>query len=120
MERILFKSKLHRGTITEADLNYEGSLTLDPELMEAADLLPYEKVQVVNINTGSRLETYVIKGEPGSKTICLNGAAARLGAVGDKVIIISYATMREDEARDFHPKAVQLDDENNIVSVSSS
>ncbi len=119
MERILFKSKLHRGTITEADLNYEGSLTLDPELMKAADLVPYEKVQVVNINTGSRLETYVIEGTPGSKIICLNGAAARLGAVGDKVIIISYATMSEDDARNFHPTVVKLDDANNIVSTSS-
>ena len=120
MERILFKSKLHRGTVTEANLAYEGSLTLDPEFMDAADLLPYEKVQVVNINTGTRLETYVIKGAPGSKTICLNGAAARLGQVGDKVIIMSYASMSEEEARTHRPTVVKLDDDNNIVSVSSS
>ncbi|MFN8359370.1 MAG: aspartate 1-decarboxylase [Candidatus Kapaibacterium sp.] len=115
MERIMFKSKIHRARITQADLNYEGSLTIDEELMEAADLLAYEKVAVVNINNGERLETYVITGERGSRTICLNGAAARRGAVGDKIIIISYANMSDEEAQKHKPTVVLVDDENNIV-----
>jgi len=120
MKRTLLKSKIHRGTITEADLTYEGSLTLDPEFMHHADLLPYEKVHVVNINNGARFETYVIQGVPGSRTICLNGAAARLGQVGDKVIIMSYVNVDEVEARELEPTIVLLDDENNIVSVTTN
>ena len=119
MERTLLKSKIHRGTVTEADLSYEGSLTLDPEFMRAADLVPYEKVHVVNINNGARFETYVIKGQPGAKTICLNGAAARLGQIGDQVIIMSYARMNESEAGRYQPTIVLLDENNDIVSVSS-
>lgn len=119
MERILLKSKIHRGTVTEADLQYEGSLTLDPAYMQAADILPYEKVHVVNINNGARLETYAIEGTPGSKTICLNGAAARLGQVGDRLIIMSYVNLSDEEAHDHDPTIVLLDEQNNIVSVTS-
>lgn len=114
MMREMCKSKVHRATITEADLNYEGSLTLDRDLMDAADLLEFEKIQVVNINNGSRLETYIIEGERGSGTVCLNGAAARLGAVGDKVILISYAAMDEKEARDLTARVVMVDESNRI------
>lgn len=101
-----FKSKIHRATITQADLNYVGSITIDEDLMEAAGLIDGEKVQVVNNNNGERLETYVITGERGSGVICLNGAAARRAQVGDTVIIIAYAWMEEDEARAFQPKVV--------------
>ena len=109
------KSKIHRGTITGADLQYEGSLTLDRDLMDAADLEPYEQVQVVNINTGSRLETYVIEGERGSGTIQLNGAAARMGAVGDPVIVMSYADYDEGEVAAFAPRVVFVDERNRVV-----
>jgi aspartate 1-decarboxylase len=109
------KSKVHRGVLTGADLHYEGSLTLDVALMEAADILPFEKVQVVNVNNGSRLETYVIEGERNSGTIQLNGAAARLGAAGDHVIVISYADYEESELRNFEPKLVFVDEKNHIV-----
>lgn len=97
------KSKLHRVTITQADLNYVGSLTIDEDLMDAANLIENEKVQVVNINNGERLETYVIKGERGSGVICMNGAAARKVQVGDIIIIISYASMDFEEAKSFEP-----------------
>jgi len=111
------KSKIHRGVLTGADLNYEGSLTLDRDLMDAADVLEYERVQVVNVNTGSRLETYVIAGDRGSGTIQLNGAAARLGAAGDHVIVISYAEYDEVElpAGAFEPKLVYVDAHNHIA-----
>ncbi len=89
MNRFMFKSKIHRAVVTQAELYYEGSLTVDSELLEAADLLEYEKVAIVNVNNGERFETYLIPGEPGSGVICLNGAAARKGAVGDEIIIIS-------------------------------
>ena len=91
MQRIMFKSKIHRATITQAELHYEGSLTIDLDLMDAADLLPYEKVAIVNINNGERLETYVIPGDRGSKTICMNGAAARKGVIGDRIKAIEAA-----------------------------
>ncbi|PWE00258.1 aspartate 1-decarboxylase [Marinilabilia rubra] len=97
------KSKLHNVTVTEANLNYVGSITIDEELMNAANILENEKVQVVNNNNGERLETYVIKGEPGSGVICLNGAAARKVAVGDVVIIITYASMSLEEAKAYKP-----------------
>lgn len=97
------KSKLHNVTVTEANLNYVGSITIDSELMEAANIIENEKVQVVNNNNGERLETYVIKGEPGSGVICLNGAAARKVAVGDIVIIITYASMPLEEAKAYKP-----------------
>ena len=120
MNRVMFKSKLHRARITQADLFYEGSLTIDEDLMEAADLLSYEKVSVVNINNGERFETYVIPGVRGQREICLNGAAARKGHVGDEVIIISYTTLSDEEARSYQPTVVLLDDNNDILSRSSS
>lgn len=114
MRRIMMKSKLHRATITQADLHYVGSLTLDRDLMDAADLLPNEKVQVVDIDNGARLETYVIPGARGSGVVCANGAAARLVHEGDKVIIISYADMDDAEARSFVPSVVLLGEDNRI------
>lgn len=116
MRRELFKSKIHRATITDANLHYEGSVTVDSDLVEAADLLAYERVQVVNINNGARFETYVLPGEPGSGVVCLNGAAARLGEVGDRVIIISYAHYEESEVAGHQPRVVLVDDENRIVN----
>ncbi len=98
-----FKSKIHRVKVTEANLNYIGSITIDEDLMEAANIIENEKVQVVNVNNGSRLETYIIKGKRGSGVCCLNGPAARQGTVGDVVIIISYATMQFEEAKQFKP-----------------
>ncbi len=109
-----FKSKIHRATITQADLNYVGSITIDRNLMDAAGLLDGEKVQVVNNNNGERLETYVIEGEPGSGVICLNGAAARRAQVGDTVIIIAYAWMSEEEAKAYKPKVVFPDESNQL------
>jgi len=103
MEIEILKSKIHRATITEANLHYVGSLTLDEDLMDAAHIIEHEKVQVVNVNNGTRIETYVIKGKRGSGVCCLNGPAARQGAVGDVVIIISYATMLFEEAKTFAP-----------------
>ncbi|HCI54455.1 MAG TPA: aspartate 1-decarboxylase [Bacteroidales bacterium] len=100
----IVKSKIHNVSVTEANLNYIGSITIDEELMDAAGIIENEKVQVVNINNGERLDTYVIKGERGSGSICLNGAAARKFAVGDVVIIISYAAMSPEEAKTFKPK----------------
>lgn len=116
----MFKSKIHRATITEAELHYEGSLTIDEDLMESADLLEYEKVSVVNINNGERFETYVIKGERGSKVICLNGAAARKGQVGDRIIIISYTTLSNEEAQIHQPTIVLVDESNSILESSHS
>ena len=109
------KSKLHNVTVTEANLNYVGSITIDQDLMDAANLIENEKVQVVNINNGERLETYVIKGERGSGTICLNGPAARKVVVGDVVIIISYALMDFEEAKTFKPWLVFPDTETNTL-----
>src|SRR5215813_2641234 len=106
MEIEVLKSKIHRATITEANLNYVGSLTLDESLMDAANLIENEKVQVVNVNNGSRIETYVIKGRRGSGVCCLNGPAARQGAVGDIVIVISYATIDFEKAKSFKPTVV--------------
>ena|SRR5690606_40547526 len=109
----LFKGKLHRLTVTEADLYYEGSITLDVELLAAANILPYEKVQVVNVNNGARLETYTIPGEQGSRVVCLNGPAARLCAPGDEIIVIAYADMTPEEARAHRPRVVLVDKANN-------
>jgi aspartate 1-decarboxylase len=114
MTRTFLKSKIHRATVTEANLNYEGSLTLDTELMEQADILEFEKVSVVNINNGARFETYVIAREKGSGTVCLNGAAARLGEIGDKVIIISYADMTREEYDHYEPMVILLDEDNRV------
>ncbi|HEV2661810.1 MAG TPA: aspartate 1-decarboxylase [Ktedonobacteraceae bacterium] len=115
MIRTMCKGKIHRATITQADLNYIGSITIDQDLLEAADIYPYEKVQVVNINTGSRLETYAISGARGSGVICLNGAAARLNAPGDLVIIISYADFNEAEIRSLTPHIVFVNENNQIT-----
>ncbi len=120
MERSFLKSKLHRATVTDANLEYEGSLSIDPELMQAADILPFERVDVVNINNGARFTTYAILGKPGSGEICLNGAAARLGQVGDKVIIITYCNMTKEEFEEHLPKAVLLDESNRIKSIESA
>jgi aspartate 1-decarboxylase len=106
MQIEVLKSKIHRATITEANLHYVGSLTLDEDLMDAANFIENEKVQVVNVNNGARLETYIIKGKRGSGTVCLNGPAARKGAAGDIVIIISYAAMEFEEAKKFKPAIV--------------
>lgn len=103
MEISILKSKVHRAVVTEANLNYVGSLTLDEDLMDAANLIANEKVQVVNVNNGERIETYLIKGQRGSGVCCLNGPAARRGQAGDVVIIISYATMDFEEAKNFSP-----------------
>lgn len=111
----LMRSKLHRITITEANLNYIGSITLDPELMEAAGLFEGEKVQIVNINNGERLETYTITGERGSGEVCLNGPAARRVAVGDIIIVIAYAQMTPDEAKTFKPTVVFPETETNRI-----
>jgi len=110
------KSKIHRVTITEADLNYIGSITIDADLMDAANIIENEKVQVVNINNGERLETYVITGQRGSGQICMNGPAARKVAVGDVVIIISYASMDMEEARNFKPSLIFPDTNSNKLS----
>lgn len=110
-----FKSKIHRATITQADLNYVGSITIDEELLEAANLIEGERVQIVNNNNGERLETYTIKGERGSGVICLNGAAARRCQVGDIIIVIAYAWMEEAEARAFEPSVVFVDENNKII-----
>jgi aspartate 1-decarboxylase len=118
MTRFMFKSKIHRATVTQAELYYEGSLTVDSDLLEAADLLEYEKVSVVNVNNGERFETYLLAGERGSGVICLNGAAARKGAVGDEIIIISYASMNDEEARVHKPTVILVNRDNVIVSKS--
>ena len=106
MQIEILKSKVHRVVITEANLNYVGSLTLDENLMDAANMIEYEKIQVVNVNNGSRIETYLIKGERGSGICCLNGPAARQGAVGDVVIVISYASMDFEVAKKFSPTVI--------------
>ena len=106
MDIEILKSKIHRVSITEANLNYVGSLTLDEDLMDAANMIEYEKIQIVNVNNGTRIETYLIKGKRGSGVCCLNGPAARQGAVGDIVIVISYATMEFEKAKSFKPTVV--------------
>ncbi len=116
MQKTFFSGKIHRATITDANLNYVGSITIDAVLMEAADILEHEKVQIVDINNGSRFETYVIKGERNSGIICINGAASRLVQPGDKVIIISYVTMFIEAMRGFSPKIVLVDEKNKIVT----
>jgi aspartate 1-decarboxylase len=111
----VFRSKIHRATVTEANLNYVGSITIDVSLLEASGILPNEKVQIVNVNNGERFETYIIEGERGAGQICLNGPAARKVAVGDKIIIIAYALMEYEEARVNQPKVVFPDDQNQLT-----
>lgn len=117
MNRIMMNAKIHRATVTEANLNYVGSITIDSDILDAVDILPNEKVQVVNNNNGARLETYVIPGPRGSGVICLNGAAARLVQPGDKVIIISYCQLSNEEAKRHTPKVAIMDDQNKIIEM---
>lgn len=115
MQRIMLKSKVHRATVTDANVDYEGSITLDQDLMDAADLKPYEEVHVWNVANGERLVTYAIEGERGSGTVCINGAAARRVHRGDVVIIANYATYEESELKDFTSATVYVDNENRII-----
>jgi len=113
--RIMLKSKIHRAHVTEANIDYEGSITIDRKLMQEADILPYEQVQVLNVNNGARFTTYAIQGEEGSGVICLNGAAARLAIIGDIVIIISYCHVSDEEAKNITPKVVHVNARNEII-----
>jgi len=113
--RTMLKSKIHRAKVTQGNLDYEGSITIDKTLMEAADMLPYEKVDVLNVNNGARFSTYVIEGEADSGIIGLNGAAARLAVVNDLVIIVTYRSMADDDARGLEPVVVHVDNDNRIV-----
>ncbi len=119
MFRTIMKSKIHRAVVTEANLNYMGSITIDSELLEAANIFPNEKVQIVNNNNGARFETYVISGPPGAGDICLNGAAARLVHPGDTIIIITYAMMDEKEATEHKPIVIFVDGKNKISEVKT-
>ena len=119
MKLTMLKGKIHRATVRQAELDYVGSITVDPELLEAAGILVYEKVAIVDINNGSRFETYTIAGEPGSGMICLNGAAARCVSQGDKIIIMCYAEMTPEEAKEHKPKVVFVDDNNKITRLTS-
>jgi aspartate 1-decarboxylase len=112
--RTMLKSKIHRATVTDANINYEGSITIDRKLMEAADILTYEQVHVLNINNGARFTTYAIEGAPNSGEICLNGAAARLAVKGDLVIILTYTQVPEEAVKDYRPKIVHVN-ENNVM-----
>ena len=119
MQLNMLKSKIHRATVTEANLNYAGSLTLDPDLMEAAGMLPCEQVQVFNITAGTRFMTYIIEGERGSGEICLNGAAARLGQAGDLIIALTFVQLDEKEVGHHVPVVVHVDENNKIVNVET-
>ena len=120
MLRTLLIAKIHDARVTEADLNYEGSITIDQTLMEAAGILPYEKVHVLNITNGARAETYVITGEKESGDIVMNGAIARMAQIGDRVIILAYGQIEEKRARDWHPVVVLVDEENRITELRNS
>jgi aspartate 1-decarboxylase len=113
--RTMMKCKIHRATVTEGNIDYEGSITIDKKLMEEADILPYEQVHVLNINNGARFSTYAIEGEEGKGDICLNGAAARLAVKGDLVIILTYTDMNDEEAKNYTPKIVHVNERNEIV-----
>jgi aspartate 1-decarboxylase len=119
MQRTMFSAKIHRATVTHADLHYVGSVTVDADLLDAADLLPGEKVAIVDVTNGARLETYIIEGERGSGVLGINGAAAHLIGVGDVVILIAYQSMSDDEARKFRPRVVHVDARNRIVDVGT-
>jgi aspartate 1-decarboxylase len=114
MFRMMMKSKIHGATVTQANLKYTGSITIDKNLLKASDMIPFERVQIVNVHNGTRVETYVLEGPPGSGTICMNGAAARWAEVGDKVIIISYELLSRAEIRRHRPKVVFVDEKNRI------
>jgi len=118
MRLTMLKSKIHRAVITEANLNYVGSITIDSDLLKNAGILEYEKVQIVDIDNGNRLETYTIAGEPGSGVICLNGAAARLVQPNDKIIIMAYCDMDEEEAREFKPTVIFVNEDNSIKEIT--
>lgn len=115
--RVMLKSKIHRATVTETNIDYEGSITIDTRLMAAANILPYEQVEVLNINNGARFSTYAIEGKAGSGEICLNGAAARLAVIGDTVIILTYRHVEEEQTRSFTPTLVYVDANNAITEV---
>ncbi|MDD4955060.1 MAG: aspartate 1-decarboxylase [Candidatus Omnitrophica bacterium] len=120
MLRTMLKSKIYHATVTEAQLHYKGSITIDEDIIEKANLLVNEKVEVLNINNGSRIETYVIKGKRGSGVICLNGPAARTGVKGDKLVVLSYGIYSEDEIKKLKPTCVELDDANKIKNIHVS
>jgi len=115
MNVTMLKAKLHMARVTQADLDYEGSLAIDQDLLDAVGILPYEKIMVANVENGERLETYAISAERGSRTICLNGAAAHKGKCGDRIIVFAFASMSEDEARNHHPRVLILDAENQTL-----
>ncbi len=115
MLRSMLRAKIHQATITDSNLQYEGSLTIDQDLLDATDIRPYEQIRVSNMNNGERFETYVIPGERGSGTICLNGAAARKGEIGDVIIIFAYAYYSEDDINDHSPRVIRLDGDNKII-----
>lgn len=119
MQRTMMKSKIHRATVTEANVDYVGSITLDPDLMKAADILPNEQVQIADVTNGARLITYAIPGVPGSGDCCINGAAARLVAEGDIVLVISYAQMTDEEARRHTPTVVFVDERNAVTEIKA-
>lgn len=119
MERMMLKGKIHRATVTDANLDYEGSITVDQKLMEAADILEFEQVHIYDVSNGNRFETYCIPGPPGSGTICLNGAAARMVSRGDLVIIAAYGLMNAEEIRNHKPRLVYVDAQNRIVKVAN-
>ncbi|MGD1120133.1 MAG: aspartate 1-decarboxylase [Dehalococcoidales bacterium] len=114
--RMMLKSKIHRATVTEANINYEGSITIDRKLMAAADILPYEQVHVLNVNNGARFTTYAIEGKEGAGEICLNGAAARLAVKGDIVIILTYTEIPEEKLAGYKPRVVHVNEKNKIVT----
>ena len=120
MQLTMLKGKIHRAVVKQAELNYVGSITIDPKLMEAAGILEYEQVQIVDVENGNRFETYTIDGEPGSGMICLNGAAARCAQKGDKVIIMAYAQMTPDEAKSHKPTVIITDDENRCTDITDN
>ena len=115
MLRTMLKSKIHRATVTEAELYYEGSITIDSVLLKAADILPYEKVEVLNVNNGMRIETYAIEGKKGSGIVCLNGPAARAGCPGDEIIILSYVQVEDADAPDARARIIKVDEKNRII-----
>ncbi|GGM23040.1 aspartate 1-decarboxylase [Paraliobacillus quinghaiensis] len=117
MYRTMMKAKIHRARVTEANLDYVGSITIDQDIIDSVGILPHEKVQIVNNNNGARLETYVIPGERGSRVMCLNGAAARLVQKNDIIIVVSYALLSDDELTTFKPKVALMNDENEVVEV---
>ena len=119
MQRIMLKAKIHRARVTDANLDYEGSITIDEELMDAADILPYEQVQIYNVTNGNRFETYALKGRRGSGVICINGAAAHKATTDDLIIIASYGLLDEEEHTHHRPKLIYVDEANRIIQVNS-